>query len=556
MSTMPSASSSRSASPVSKESLTPQFASTGKENQTKTALSPSSSQSVSAVSESDSVSQSPSISMEYSTSTASSPFSSRSASPTLVGDTELHIRFGSEKLKGGDEQTEVIRNQAATIERLQEERDYYQEQCRTEKQSCQSKKDEIYQLTSDSNRQTKKFKALETELTNLKRMIKDRDLKITELEDKVKRQADEKDYLDQTISELQEDLEIKDREAAFLQNELLNEPMNVCTAEWDVSLVKKAEELQAALAMSHQEIDQLKSQLDASVATRQDGESSDDAEMNADLLEKIEELEIALLESQQEHDKLKSQLEAKDAEYCNIEQQLADTRMSQKKAEMEAECMNEEIRGLFEQVERREEYIVESAKADLEERQQLHKENLSLRTEIYARNELEKKSTNTSCQAIDIQGSREWQCVANSDVDSDAYYKGDLQNVSVFITIKPDNRKDWGLIQRIRLMNPSKLDIDGPSDLVGELAEGMEQIEKIYKEQVNMAAHWETVALELNERLLEECSRPSCTLNAHRGIEDDLEAMRKKLEMQDQLLTAWGEKDSTVEKNQGTMVEL
>ncbi|KAF2129244.1 hypothetical protein P153DRAFT_15947 [Dothidotthia symphoricarpi CBS 119687] len=477
--------------------------------------------------------------------THSLPFS-RYALPVQVEDVIPHARSSS---LNGDEQTKIVPDQSTTIERLEQERNGGHT---AEKQTHEPKKDGMLQPTSDSIKQIKASKDAEAEVVHLKRVAENWNMENYKLERKPKEQTDQQDEADIMI----------------LENEPSNRAKDLGVVAPNADITKEVAKLEWASPESQHLNEQVKSQLEVESGTSLEDGLLNKAETHAKLVQKVNELECALLESQQENNKLKGQLEASLAERMAIDQ-TKDAEARQEGAKLE--------------INRLEKRLKESVQIELEAQQQLHEENAMLRGMIRDKIEIgaptsEDYDQDTNLGTLDrltlsdIQMiSQEPQALSITVVDfspnpdfaafqqpsrSSMVDTGvDLHNMSVIINIKPDDRKNWTFIQRIRcvLSESPKLDITGPPDLVDDLTEAMEAVGYKHAEQIALVTHWQTIALELKERV-NQGTLSRCTIGTHRSLVDELEAMNTKFVLQEQLLIEWREKIDA-DKNDGALIE-
>ncbi|KAI4618973.1 hypothetical protein J4E83_005924 [Alternaria metachromatica] len=121
----------------------------------------------------------------------------------------------------------------------------------------------------------------------------------------------------------------------------------------------------------------------------------------------------------------------------------------------------------------------------------------------------------------------------------------DLPNVALTINIKPSNKRNYSLFQRVKsaMSSTSKVDIKGPKEIANQFVALMEDVEKDHAEKTRRVvaldkavhqyrAHAE--ALEAQIRNQAKCLDP-----AHRTLADELAAKNEQFAMQEQLLATF-----------------
>ncbi|KAH6882607.1 hypothetical protein BKA58DRAFT_373598 [Alternaria rosae] len=120
-----------------------------------------------------------------------------------------------------------------------------------------------------------------------------------------------------------------------------------------------------------------------------------------------------------------------------------------------------------------------------------------------------------------------------------------LPNVALTINIKPSNKRNYSLFQRVKsaISSTSKVDIKGPKAIANQFVALMEDVEKDHAEKtkrvieldkVTQQLHANVDALETQLRNQGKCSDPT-----HRTLADELAAKNEQFAMQEQLLTTF-----------------
>ncbi|KAI4939647.1 uncharacterized protein J4E92_000933 [Alternaria infectoria] len=121
----------------------------------------------------------------------------------------------------------------------------------------------------------------------------------------------------------------------------------------------------------------------------------------------------------------------------------------------------------------------------------------------------------------------------------------DLPNVALTINIKPSNKRNYSLFQRVKsaMSSTSKVDIKGPKEIANQFVALMEDVEKDHAEktkrviELDKAVHQyraHAEALEAQIRNQAKCLDP-----AHRTLADELAAKNEQFAMQEQLLATF-----------------
>ncbi|KAH8693453.1 hypothetical protein GQ44DRAFT_148236 [Phaeosphaeriaceae sp. PMI808] len=118
---------------------------------------------------------------------------------------------------------------------------------------------------------------------------------------------------------------------------------------------------------------------------------------------------------------------------------------------------------------------------------------------------------------------------------------------NVTININHANQRNWSLLRHIQstISKTSKLDIQGPQDLIDTLIADMRHTEADHVGQTAAAAHWQKVAQEglkeVDALRNELNNRPLCSVPGHRNLLDELAAKNYQLELQAVLVHQWHE---------------
>ncbi|KAI4650709.1 hypothetical protein J4E93_003066 [Alternaria ventricosa] len=121
----------------------------------------------------------------------------------------------------------------------------------------------------------------------------------------------------------------------------------------------------------------------------------------------------------------------------------------------------------------------------------------------------------------------------------------DLPNVALTINIKPSNKRNYSLFQRVKsaISSTSKIDIKGPKEVANQFMALMEDVEKDHAEKTNRVIELENTAQQLraNAAILEAQlrSKGKCSDPMHRTLADELAAKNEQFAMQEQLLATF-----------------
>jgi len=121
----------------------------------------------------------------------------------------------------------------------------------------------------------------------------------------------------------------------------------------------------------------------------------------------------------------------------------------------------------------------------------------------------------------------------------------DLPNVALTINIKPGNKRNYSLFQRVKsaMSSTSKVDIKGPKEIANQFVALMEDVGKDHAEKTKRAVELDktvqqqrahATALEAHIRNQAKCSDPT-----HRTLADELATKNEQFAMREQLLATF-----------------